>query len=187
MSPRTDIPEPWKSAMAQWGMHSARDLASKTGIGASTVTGLIYGDRSSSEQTLQAVAAALRVEVTTVREWASAARGEARPFVLPAEADRLTRREREAVLAVVRAMLDPADEEQSPLVQHSAGSGKTNSLAEAAAIAEEHGYKIVLVDDGSAPITGPEPATVHDYGLAARRGASEGRRIRNEQDADAES
>lgn len=40
--------------------------------------------------------------------------------------------------------------------------------------------------DASAPITGPEPATQHDYGLAARRGHSEGRRVRDQQDQDAE-
>jgi hypothetical protein len=35
------------------------------------------------------------------------------------------------------------------------------------------------------PIDGPEPATVHDYGLAARRGESEGKRLRRQQDDDA--
>jgi transcriptional regulator with XRE-family HTH domain len=131
------------------GMYSFRDLSQKTGIGTSTVTGLIFGDRRSSEPTLQAVADALRLPVTTIRSWALAALGEQTPFVLPAEASQLTRREREAVLSVVRAMLDP--------------QGQTG------------------------PIASPEPSTVVSYGLAARRGESEGRRLRADQDTDADS
>lgn len=149
MSPRTDIPSPWREAMESAGMYSFRDLSQKTGIGTSTVTGLVFGDRRSSDATMQAVADALRLQVTTIREWAAAALGEAKPFLLPAEANRLGRREREAVLAVVRAMLDPGD-------------------------------------DDPGPITEPEPATQHDYRLAARRGPSEGKRLRREQDDDAE-
>jgi len=146
-----DIPEPWREAMENAGMYSFRDLSQKTGIGTSTVTGLIFGDRGSSEATVQAIADALRLPVTTIREWAAVARGEIGPFVLPIEANRLGRRQREAILAVVRAMLDPAVE-----------------------------------DEDQGPITGPEPATVHEFPIAARRGDSEGRRLRQQQDDDAD-
>jgi transcriptional regulator with XRE-family HTH domain len=111
VSPRSEIPEPWRTAMEKAGVYSFRALSEKTGIGTSTVTGLVFGDRRSSEQTMQAVADALRLEVTTIREWAAAALGESGPFELPAEANRLTRRERDAILGVVRAMLDPAGQE----------------------------------------------------------------------------
>ena len=151
MSPRTDIPEPWREAMEAAGMYSFRDLSQKTGIGTSTVTGLVFGDRRSSDATMQAVADALRLQVTTIRAWAAAALGESKPFVLPAEANRLSRRERDAVLAVVRAMLDPGEDPDDP-----------------------------------GPIKSPEPATQHDFTLAAREGESEGRRLRQQQDEDAE-
>lgn len=94
-------------------MYSLRDMAYRTGLGTSTVSALVYGRRQSDERTLNAAAGALRLPVTTIRGWASEALGEAAPFELPQEANRLTRREREAVLAVVRAMLDPQGQSES--------------------------------------------------------------------------
>lgn len=104
VSPLDDIPDPWHTAMEKAGTYSFRDLSAKTGLGTSTVSALIYGRTASSERTMQTVADSLRLPVTTIREWASAARGEREPFVLPAEANRLTRKDREAVLAVVRQL-----------------------------------------------------------------------------------
>jgi len=144
VSPLDEIPAPWRDAMENAGTYSLRDLAARAEVGTSTVSDLIYGRKLTSERTIASVADSLRLPVTTIREWAAAARGEERPFELPPEANRLGRRQREAVLAVVRAMLDPVEEK--------------------------------------APISGPEPATVHDYALAARRGPSEGRRLRTVQD-----
>lgn len=109
VSPLDEIPEPWRGAMEAAGTYSIRDLARKANLGTSTVSKLIYGRSSTSERTMQAVADSLRVEVPTIREWASAARGEAGPFSLPPEANRLSRRQRAAVIEVVRAMLEPVE------------------------------------------------------------------------------
>lgn len=149
MSPLDEIPQPWRDAMENAGAYSIRDLAAKTGTGPTTVSDLLHGRKLSSERTMQAVADALRLPATTIREWAAASRGEEKPFELPAEANRLTRRERDAVLAVVRAMLDPGEEP-----------------------AETGGQ---LVDLARLPL--PDLSRV-----AARRGESEGRRLREEQD-----
>lgn len=99
------------------GTYSLRELATKAGVGTSTVSDLIYGRKRTSEATMQAVSDTLRLPAPTIREWAATARGEAKPFRLPPEANRLTKRERDAVLAVVRAMLDSGDEqtEDSPV------------------------------------------------------------------------
>lgn len=113
MSPLDDIPEPWREAMVKAGVSSLNRLAQRTGTGVSTLSDLVHGRRRSSERTLEAVADALRLKTTTIRAWAAAALGEEKPFVLPAEANRLTRRERDAVLAVVRAMLDPGEEQDT--------------------------------------------------------------------------
>jgi hypothetical protein len=104
VSPLDDIPAPWREAMENAGTYSLRDLATKADVGTTTVSALVYGRKDSSERTMQAVADTLRLEVTTIREWAAVARGEAHPFVLPAEANRLTQKDREAVLAVVRQL-----------------------------------------------------------------------------------
>lgn len=131
------------------GLYSFRDMAHRTGLAISTVAALVYGRRQSDERTVQAFADAVRKPVTTIREWAAASLGEVGPFELPADANRLTKREREAVLAVVRAMLDPV--------------GPTNA----------EGGELV---DLARP---PQPDLDR---VAARRGKSEGRRLREEQD-----
>jgi hypothetical protein len=140
--------------------HSFRALADKAGIGTTTVTGLVYGRRQSDEHTIQAVADALRLPVPTIRQWAATALGEAAPFELPAEANRLTKRERDAVLAVVRAMLDPVGQAEAG---RSPGPEPTGQLV-----------------DFARP-TLPNPAVDT---IAAQRGESIGRRMRDEQDED---
>lgn len=77
--------------------------------------------------------------------------------VLPPGSDVLTAEDREAIRTVTRALIDARRATRSTPAD---------------------------VDPG--PIAGPEPATQYDYGLAARRGPSEGRRAREEQDRDAE-
>lgn len=158
VSPLDEIPQPWRDAMENAGAYSIRDLAAKTGTGPTTVSDLLHGRKLSSERTMQAVADALRLPATTIREWAATARGEEKPFELPPEANRLTRRERDAILAVVRAMLDPGEEATA---ETAAASGKTGQLVDLA-----------------------RPPAPDLSRVAARRGESEGRRLRDEQDSD---
>lgn len=155
--PRSDIPEPWLTAMENAGLYSLNDLGRRANVATTTVAALVYGRRQSDERTIQAVADALRLPVTTIREWADTALGLEQPFELPAEARRLNRRQREAVVEIVRAMLEPVSQPESPASS----------------------------DESDVPAT-PEPKQ-SDYSLAARRGPSDGRRQRAQQDADAES
>lgn len=109
MSPLDDIPAPWREAMEKAGAYSLRDLAGRAGIGTSTVSDLIYGRKSSSEPTMQATADSLRLPVTTIREWAAAARGEAGPYQPPAVANRLTERQRRALDELIRSIVAPVE------------------------------------------------------------------------------
>lgn len=141
-------PDHWQEAMDRVGLSSRTRLGIAAGVPTSTVTGLITGDRESREETIQKVAAALRVEVTTIRTWAAQARGESEPYSAPPEANRLSRRQRKALDELIRSIVAAADEVP--------------------------------------PLAGPEPATVHEYGLAARLGHSEGKQLRQDLDAQAE-
>lgn len=77
---------------------------------------------------------------------------------LPSGTDKLTVEDRDAIRAVVKALIS--------------------------ARRDEHSVIAAWQQDESQPaITGPEPATVHDYGLAARRGNPEGKQLRRELDA----
>ena len=84
---------------------------------------------------------------------------------LPPGTDLLTAEDREVVRVVARALVD---------ARHALMSGRDTE-------------SFVGPFYERPPITSPEPATVEDYGLAARRGPSEGQRLRHEQDLDAES
>jgi transcriptional regulator with XRE-family HTH domain len=151
--------------MENAGLYSFRDVALRTGLGISTVSALMNGRRRSDEQTVQAVADALRLPVTTIRDWAARALGEEGPFELPPEFNQLNRRQREALLNVGRVMLDPG-----LIVQQTTGSGKTTN-----ALTAIRGGADIDLDEG------PDLSRV-----AARRGESEGRRLVEEQDRDAE-
>lgn len=147
-----DIPEPWRTAMGNAGAYSFRQLAAKARVGTSSVTNLIYGRTTSREGTMQAVADTLRLPVTTIREWASTARGEVGPYSPPAEANRLSERQRRAIDELIRSIVAALPEEQR--------GGQ-------------------LIDLARLPL--PDASR-----LAARRGTSEGRRLAEDQDRDAE-
>lgn len=88
-----------------------RDNARRRGhpIGHATIGIYLRDDHPRpSEPTLKGLAAAFGVSLPTVRK--AAGKGvETKPFRLPSEADHLTRRQRAAVVEVVRAMLEPDD------------------------------------------------------------------------------
>lgn len=96
--------------MDKVGLGSRTRLGVAAGVPTSTVTGLITGERRASERTMESVAAALGVEITTIREWAALARGEQEPYQPPPEANRLDRRTRKAIDELIRAIVAGADE-----------------------------------------------------------------------------
>lgn len=110
MSPLDEIPAPWRGAMENAGTYSLRDLATRAGVGTTTVSDLIYGRKRTSERTLQAVAKVLRQPITTTREWAAQARGEIGPWTPPAAAAQLSDRQRKALDELIRAIVTPAAE-----------------------------------------------------------------------------
>lgn len=101
---RRETPPDWCTLMEARGLYSIRALARGLDIAAETASRLVHGGASSAE-TIEAAAMLLKVSPDRIR----AIRGEiaVSPFSLPRGADALTRRQRDAVLAVVRAMLDP--------------------------------------------------------------------------------
>jgi len=81
---------------------------------------------------------------------------------LPPGSEILTVEDREAVRVVAKALIDARRDEHAIIAAWQQNKDQP-------------------------PIASPEPATVHDFVLAARRGDSEGRRLRQQQDVDAES
>lgn len=130
VSPKSDLPDPWREPMENAGMYSLRDLAHRTGIATSTVAGLVYGRRNSDERTIQAVAGALRLPEPTIRKWASVALGEVGPWVPPAESARLDRRTRAAFDELIRAVVAASQSADEPTLSGpSTGSSPVPDLA----------------------------------------------------------
>lgn len=99
-------PEPWFTAMEQRGISSIRDLSRKSGVAVETVRRLVQGSRKAPrDETLRAVAGALGLPLATISAWAGAAASDIeRPYTPPAEANRLTLRQREAVDELIRLL-----------------------------------------------------------------------------------
>lgn len=101
---RRITPEGWSARRIS---REARQRGGHT-LSHDTVSKYLRGDHAQpDEATLAAFADALSTNVARLREAAGILTDDHGPFELPAEAARLTRRQREAVMYVVRAMLDP--------------------------------------------------------------------------------
>lgn len=87
-------------------LHSIRDLATALNVSPQTAVRLVFGEHSSRE-TIEAAAELLGVPTTRVREMRQET--PLQPFRLPPEADQLGQKQRAAIVAVVRAMLEPDD------------------------------------------------------------------------------
>src|SRR5699024_11778125 len=79
-------------------------LAEAAGLHTTTVSRLVRGVGKPKPGVVEAVAAALGVDVRFVSEWAQQVRSETRPYEPPAEVNLLTRREQDAVTELIRAI-----------------------------------------------------------------------------------
>lgn len=88
------------------GVTSIRGLAARTEVPLATMHSILSTGVVPQEQTLERIAAGLPAPLQVLRRLAGVPAGERAPFVLPPEANQLDDRQREVVLAMVRALLD---------------------------------------------------------------------------------
>jgi hypothetical protein len=119
------LPDLIKDRLAELGSHGkplsvrAAARASNGQVSHAQLNILSRGEYGQvSDRVLDGIAMALDLPKSVVYESYGVKR-QHEPFTLPKEADRLTRRQRDAVLSVVRAMLDPGSEQRSDQVQPS--------------------------------------------------------------------
>jgi transcriptional regulator with XRE-family HTH domain len=107
MANRRETPQAWQALMEARRIGSARQLAERAGLSVTSVTAFLHGDRDAEDETAKQIADALAITVEKAWEL----RGEVgrKPFTLPAVADRLTPRQRDAVRAIVLAMVEPGE------------------------------------------------------------------------------
>lgn len=102
-------PEQWRTLFDAAGVEFGyRPLATRIGMNHTRVRRLLRGGGTTAEA-IQLVADALHVPPSKVRELRGEPASEFEPFILPDDAGRLNDRERDAVRAIVRVLLDARD------------------------------------------------------------------------------
>lgn len=105
-----ELPDPWGPKLAPKGVHSYGDLAAAVGISKGTAYRLVTGKGSPTVETVQKVADFFfGGDLAAVYELRGSPRRGYGPWEPPAEAVLLTPKQREAVEAVIAAMV-PTDE-----------------------------------------------------------------------------
>lgn len=105
----TSLADYVRDHMVERGIPNPTRLAARAGLAHETVRRILRGVGRPSETTIEKLAAAIGGSVPQMRLLAGRPAGELEPFVLPAEANRLGRREREVVRSMVQALLDASD------------------------------------------------------------------------------
>jgi hypothetical protein len=118
VAPVKPLPDLVRDRLAELGSHgrplSFRDAARASNglVSHAKLSEIARGQYGKiSNRVLDGIAVSIDLPKSVVYE-AYGVRRQHVPFTLPPEADRLSKRQRDAVLSVVKAMLDPASEEQ---------------------------------------------------------------------------
>lgn len=130
MDEQRAVPEPWAAAFVAVGATDRRTgpgeaapsfqaLASLSGIHATTLAAMAYGTRRTSSKTIAAVAEALKLDVRVVAGWLGLKRDVREPYIPPAAANMLDRRQRAALDELIKAIaagrgVSDAEDEQEP-------------------------------------------------------------------------
>lgn len=116
---RTEIPEPWSSAMTKagfldprYGNPSLRQLAEAAGVHTTTVSNLVLKGKVLSARNMRTIATTLGVELGDMTRWVTGER--TKPYQPPAEADYMTERQRNAVTELILAFTAPAPVRTKP-------------------------------------------------------------------------
>lgn len=151
---RRETPEPWKTLMERRGIGSLRHLAREAGVSNPAVTRLVHGDGVSQDETIRRVADALGLDLPTMYAHVGMESPEAEPYVPPAEANRLTARQRRAIDEMIRAIVaEREDDDAGTQDQQKPWTREAHAQHESADRAE----------DGSTPQRTGAPMTAADY------------------------
>ena len=197
MARRREVPEPWKTLMAQHGISSIRQLSQKSGVSAPAISRLMHREGRQEDDTIVRVATTLGLDLDKAYGLAGVTAPEAKPYTPPAEAHRLNERQRKAIDELIRATVADLQEQE-------AGDGSERSATPMnraggkPAISEDDGLGAFggrargdldheSINDGTGDnvhelFTPPPPASE----TAAWETENRGRKTRKQQDEDAE-
>ena len=109
---RRQTPQQWQDLMDKAGLSSIRRLAERAGMSQTTASRTVHGDHLPSDETVDAMAKALRVPAKEIYKLTHGQEIQSRPWEPPAEVQRLTKREQDAVTEMIRAMAAGREEQK---------------------------------------------------------------------------
>lgn len=140
MREKRELPEPWAGWLLAAGIVAPRtkeprpsvnELGSRIGVHPSTLGAMIHGDRYTSEDTIEAVAGALGVDVLAVSKAADRARTVREHYVPPAAVHSLSRDVQDAISDLIRALAKESDGRESRAAPtNHAGQGPAKRVTE---------------------------------------------------------
>ncbi len=108
-------PEPWATWMVEAGIvnprgrtpqPSMRELAARVDVTATTIAGMMFGDRHTEHATVARVAGVLNVDVREVSDLVGQARSVRAPYVVPDKVHLLSAREQAAITSLILAIAE---------------------------------------------------------------------------------
>lgn len=109
---RRQTPQQWQELMERAGLSSIRRLAERAGMSQSTASRTVHGDHIPGDETVNALANALRVPAKDIYKLTHGHDIQARPWTPPAEVQRLSKREQDALTEMIRAMAAGRDQDE---------------------------------------------------------------------------
>lgn len=107
---RREIPAHWKDLMDRRGIASVRKLAERAGLSHTPVVGIVYGDAvNPTEETLAKLARALDIPLADIYWMVGRPVPHVEHWTPPAEANRMTLRQRAAIEELIRTIVDPGE------------------------------------------------------------------------------
>lgn len=101
---RRQTPPEWQALLDSAGISSLNRLASIADLSQTTATRVVHGDHQPNAETVAALASALRVPDSTIYKLTHGKKIATREWAPPAEVQRLSRREQDALTEMIRAM-----------------------------------------------------------------------------------
>lgn len=127
---KRELPEPWAAWLLRAGIvapnvktprPSLNALGAKIGVHPSTLGEMVHGTRHTNEDTIEAVAKALGVDVLEVSRATDRARTVREPYAPPAEVHSLSRDVQDAISDLIRALAKESDGRGNAASKISAG------------------------------------------------------------------
>ena len=124
MAQRRELPELWDKILEGKGISSLRHLARVTNLSPATLSRAVHGDSEPSDDTVRTVADALGLELPAAYKLFGDDSPEAAQYVPPAEANRLTTRQRRAIDDLIRAITAEREEDEEDATQAEDEAGR---------------------------------------------------------------